>query len=469
MIWFSDTNRTAGNGFRHSDRTKICRRFRLRSEKPPIIGILAFETAKIMSRLVSLYKSLSDEEINKLRLGIIRSEGVRYLNSKDEGFLFRLACAEKIEDLDRAALAVARLGMKCLQPELQGFESVYTDLKLGFIDLAGLGFPEKKIDRKIAKMEKFIAATSDLYTGLEALTEMEVSERKLQQWKSYSGPIAVKKVNSDLFEEKISWQRNHVRRVRHISLWSQSFEKIVSLMARIVCNVFVRICIVFGPYVSDLPQVILDENLKSPPKLQIYGPHCPIISASGPLERTVAKPVIMTNSCPLSYGFTKKQNRVRNGKAYREVSGETVGGAAMAIRYANVIILAEKFLNYPESVDLESRESLYEMLPWSLRVAVREKMRKWRREEEGFGFYRDLSLAEGWREGLEGILGWLGPMAHDMIRWQGERNMERKEFSSGPTVLLLQTLYFSDMVKTEAAIAEVLAGLSYIFRYENRW
>ncbi|KAH0720859.1 hypothetical protein KY290_005877 [Solanum tuberosum] len=70
------------------------------------MGILSFETAKIMSRLLCLYKSLSESEISNLKTEM-KSGGVSYLNSKDEGFLLSLACAERLEDLDKAAAAVA--------------------------------------------------------------------------------------------------------------------------------------------------------------------------------------------------------------------------------------------------------------------------------------------------------------------------------------------------------------------------
>lgn len=76
--------------------------------------------------------------------------------------------------------------------------------------------------------------------------------------------------------------------------------------------------------------------------------------------------------------------------------------------------------------------------------------------------------AEGWRDALEAIMGWLAPIAHDTARWQSERTLEKQNFDSKPTVLLIQTLHYSDMEKTEAAIVEVLVGLSCIFRYEKR-
>lgn len=106
--------------------------------KKEVVGILAFEAAKAMSKLLSLYKSLSDDEIDKLRAFIQRSEGVRYLNSADEAALLRLAGEERVEELDRLVLVVARLGRRCHNPSLQKFDRVYHDLKQGYVDFPRL-------------------------------------------------------------------------------------------------------------------------------------------------------------------------------------------------------------------------------------------------------------------------------------------------------------------------------------------
>ncbi|KAK3008940.1 hypothetical protein RJ639_014884 [Escallonia herrerae] len=108
---------------------------------------------------------------------------IMYLNSKDVAFLLSLACAERLEDLDRAATVVVRLGRKCSDFGLNRFNLVYTDLKLGTIDMGKLEYSSKEMPKRIDKMERLILTTSNLYTTLESLTEMEISEVKLKQWK----------------------------------------------------------------------------------------------------------------------------------------------------------------------------------------------------------------------------------------------------------------------------------------------
>lgn len=54
-----------------------------------------------------------------------------------------------------------------------------------------------------------------------------------------------------------------------------------------------------------------------------------------------------------------------------------------------------------------------------------------------------------------------------MIRWQSEHNFEQQQVVARTNVLLLQTLYFADLVKTELAITELLVGLNYIMGLEQ--
>lgn len=466
------------------------------SKTASTVGILAFETAKTMSLLVSLYNSLSDAEILSLRLDIFQSEGIRYLNSSDEGFLLNLAFSEKIEDLDRVAIAVSRLGKKCRALDLQDFDRIYETLKVGSVDMLKLGFPEKEMDRKIAKIEKLISATSELYSGLAILNEMEPSERKMEQWKSYSGPMPLQaKSKPDQLHQKLALQRKLVLRMRAASLWNQPLDKIVPIMARLVCNVFARICIVFGPYVSDLPHIVSDGNVLfiASPKLQFEDTSrsSPTCYASGPLERSVAKKVIrrssgqiLENPRPvginifrspkpkqemrglwLGFGSEEKRRISRKRKPVtQEASKATLGGSGLASLYARVIELAGRLVSCQGSVDEGMREDLYQMLPAAVRMAVNAKLKVLMRRREELR----RSEVEDWREALEGIMGWLGPMAHGMLLWETERTYEQQRFDSRPTVLLLQTLYFSDREKAEAAVVELLVGLSCICRYANQ-
>ena len=97
---------------------------------------------------------------------------------------------------------------------------------------------------------------------------------------------------------------------------------------------------------------------------------------------------------------------------------------------------------------------------------MRAKLRECWRKDRGVV---DEWLAKGWKEVVGRILEWLGPVAQDIASWQEEQNMDRQQrLEAKPRVLLPQTLHFSDKEKVEAAIVEVLVGLSCICWYEER-
>ncbi|XP_026417330.1 uncharacterized protein LOC113312809 [Papaver somniferum] len=338
MTWLSDLGNRVGTGI-GIKRGNTQKNAFTPLDKNPNLGILAFETARTMSRLLSIYKSLTDEEVLKLRKDLMRSEGILYLNSRDESYLFKLACAERIEDLDRVVIAISRLGKKCYDPGLTKFDYVYADLKFGQIDLA--------------------------------------TKRKMNQWKNQSTALSSKS-NTVIFDQKLSWQRQQVRHLRDVSLWNQIFDKIVGLMERIVCIVYARICVVFGPYHSILPAVAKGKHNRgySQPIAEYdHKEQQVMISKSGPILKPISKHGLVRfwsrESKPardenIGFGMGFKENPYIGfsgiGKPgtnlMQQASSSTVGGSGLAMRYANVIILMERYLNSPSSISEYARKDL---------------------------------------------------------------------------------------------------------------
>ncbi|MBA0793589.1 hypothetical protein Gohar_017984 [Gossypium harknessii] len=417
----------------------------------PTLQILAFETAKCMVRLVALYKSLSDDEFHRLRNGIMKSPGVVTLNSDDETYLLSLACEEMLENLDQAAAIVSRLGKKCIDVELNKFDIAYHNMKQGIIDARTLDFNTEHVVKTIDQMEKYACSTSVLYASLVGVDEMEISKRK--KWRRNSGS------KIDYFNEEISSRRKQVIHFRKISLWNQTFDKIVPLMAQIVAIIFVRICTVFEPFVSSLPCITAknrnfnrlhyNSNPKSPKGVTFR------LSSITKIDKFITKIRYM------DVNTEKSQMLVQSAPE------NTVGAAGLALRYANVIIMAEAYFYSSKMITNDAREYMFEMLPMNLKQMLRGKLKShWHKDAEAREGQQ--GVAEGWKAALEEIFEWLAPVAHDTLQWQQERNLEQRNLDAKPTVLLLQTLHFSDLERTEAAIVEILVGLSCIYRYENR-
>ncbi|XP_057959484.1 uncharacterized protein LOC131151965 [Malania oleifera] len=522
-------------------------------EQSQSIGILSFEIANLMSKTVHLYKSLTDSEISKLKSEILKSKGVVNLVSSNESYLLELALAEKLEELDRVARAVSRLGKRCSVPALLGFEHVYGDIVRGAIDLRGLGFLVKDMEAMVRKLERYVQMTSNLYGEMETLSEMERTAKKFQHEESRRA-----------FEQKLAWQKQDVNHLKDVSLWGQTYDKVVELLARTVCTIYARIRVVFGEFGIGLheggsPLLMKLEFQRNSGAIDVQS-HGPTLS--GPLKRVLSKTSATnsgqsertgTNAKPqlgsqtlqreaapfhpedfavpcgstpgklflecfsLSSSASKidddlvhhdqdgnseasgccrvatdaKQEQWHSGSSNRSrISGLlqpmcssanclrfgrrsrlasyaspcTIGGSALALHYANVIIVIEKLLRYPHLVGEEARDDLYQMLPSSLRSSLRTNLKAYVKH---LAIY-DAPLAHDWKETLDGILSWLAPLAHNMIRWQSERNFEQQQIVTRMNVLLLQTLYFADREKTEAAICELLVGLNYICRYEQQ-
>ncbi|RDY05060.1 hypothetical protein CR513_11135, partial [Mucuna pruriens] len=141
----------------------------------------------------------------------------------------------------------------------------------------------------------------------------------------------------------------------------------------------------------------------------------------------------------------------------------TLGDAALALHYANVIVLIERMVSSPHPIDLVTRDDLYNMLPTTLRTALRAKI-KCHSKSKPSSVRHDAE----WRPVLAQILEWLAPLAHNMIWWHSERNYEKEHTTLNANVLLIQTLHFANQAKTEAAIIDLLVGLNYVCRIDTK-
>lgn len=182
------------------------------------IGILASEVASLMSRLIKLWNSLSDTEVNRLREEIINLMGVKKLVSDDDDFLMDLALDEIIENLGYVARAVARLGMRCADPFFHRFEQFLSDPIENFVEWHGWEYRWKKMERKVKKMERFIVVTVQLFQEQEVLVELEQTLRRME------GHADMDKVKLLEFQQKVMRQRQEVRNLREMSTWNRTYD-----------------------------------------------------------------------------------------------------------------------------------------------------------------------------------------------------------------------------------------------------
>ncbi|KAF4380502.1 hypothetical protein G4B88_011748 [Cannabis sativa] len=455
------------------------------------IGILSFEVANVMSKTVYLYKSLTESEISKLKNEILKCEGVQNLVSSDESYLLELALAERLDDLNRVAAVVSRLGKRCTEPALQGFEHVYSDIMSGVIEVKELGFLVKDMEAMARKMERTVCTVyaricsvfGDSCLSFEASSQspnkdegIQVSsqlDRRRHSPAAAAPPLPPRRVlskkNSGVMLKKgLSFKSQADSRRSELAMFQP--EDIVFPCGTSPGRLFME-CLSLSSSVSKFDDDDYYDGCGGD-----YDDRGSQISTcrSGILTNGSRREQRNNSSCFSSslIGMDHQmQSNSMNGARFGPKSRlvcyappSTVGGSALALHYANVIIVIEKLLRYPHLVGEEARDDLYQMLPTSLRLSLRTNLKSYMKN---FAIY-DAPLAHDWKETLDGLLKWLAPLAHNMIRWQSERNFEQQQIVTRTNVLLLQTLYFADREKTEAAICKLLLGLNYICRYEHQ-
>nr|GME05306.1 uncharacterized protein LOC109151170 [Ipomoea batatas] len=407
-------------------------------KKSAQVGVLAFEISGLMAKLLHLWQSLSDKNVTRLRGESLALEGVRKIVSNDDVFLLGLACAELVENLRVVAKSVTRISRKCDDPKLRSLDRSLNEFANSGKDPHGMVLGWKEMEAKIKKMDRYVSSTALLHKQMDELSGLE---KKAAQAEGLESSAREKRL-ADL-HQKIQWQKQQIKYLKEKSLWSRTFDTVTLLLARSIFTILARTKIVFGinnstlPYPSTLPRSLSASATVHPSE----NPPPPFVS--GPLVQEPPNKFFRSNSDMLKPPAT------------------TLGAAALALHYANLIIVMEKMIRSPQLVGVDARDDLYSMLPNSIRSALRARLK-------GVGFSAtDPALAGEWRDALQKILGWLSPLAHNMIKWQSERSFEHQNLLPKTNVLLLQTLFFANQEKTEAAITELLVGLNYIWRFER--
>ncbi|XP_030502013.2 protein PSK SIMULATOR 3 [Cannabis sativa] len=440
-------------------------------KKSSNVGVLAFEIAGLMSKLIHLWQLLSDKNMIRLRNDSISLDGVRKIISNDEAFLLALACAEIVENIRLLAKSVARISKRCDDVNHWNFDQCFRDFADSGRDPHGWVLSSKDMEAKNKKMDRYVTVTAALYREIDELSVMEGGLRKLALQMSQNDAVSMSNssISSKLEEkitdlqQKILWQRQEVKYLKERSLWSRSFDTVTSVLVRSIFTILARTKLVFG-LGAHYPPCSLPRSLSASATVHPSDHHqspsnldtCSHF-VSGPLmkrdddDEPNNKKISTVNT-----GFFES-----NSKLLKPPPSTTLGAAGLALHYANLIIVMEKMIKSPQLVGVDARDDLYSMLPNSVRSSLRSRLR-------GVGFSAsDPVLAGEWREALGRILAWLSPLAHNMIKWQNERSFEQQNLVPKTNVLLLQTLFFANKEKTEAAITELLVGLNYIWRFER--
>lgn len=514
--WFSNLWRTS-------------RKSTVHLQEKGMIGVLTFEIASLMSKLVNVWHCLEDGQLQRLREEIANSTGIKKFISEDDEYLMELAFAEVMENVGYVARAVVVLGKRCADSTYHNLKQVFDDPVEIDLNWCGWEYRLKKMERKVKKMEKFVAATAQLYQELEVLAELEQSLRRVK------GNPESSQVKLLEFQQKVLWQRHEVKNLREMSPCIRSYDYVVRLLLRSVFTIVGRMKHVVGTnQIRGVEEENYDSGYSSDKLLaRSHSISALMQSSVQPYENNL----LGSKSCHLGRSFSnltlsrdkyrssfKKVIRARrfahvgpfkgcmtgsdspvlqsfmlsssdilrsDGNKMKSVNNNiepvscrmittrvflfnfkhtlstapqsTLGSAALALHYANIIILLEKLVSSPHLISLDARDDLYNMLTSSIRTSLRAKLKVFSKNSASSIY--DAGLATEWRLAMARILDWLSPLAHNMIKWHSERSFEKQRMTSGANVLLVQTLYFADLMKTEAAVTELVMGLNYLSRF----
>ncbi|XP_074276760.1 protein PSK SIMULATOR 1 [Silene latifolia] len=514
------------------------------------VGILAFEVATLMSKIVNLWNCLSDIQISRLKKDVVISPGIVKLVSDDENYLMNLAFAEIVENLCYVTQCVSRLGKRCSNPIYHRLDQIFNSPLENSVEWFGWEYRWKKMEKKVKKMEKFVAATSQLHQEMDVLVELEQTFRRMQ----YNPET--NRVKLLEFQQKVIWQRQEVKNLRGMSPWSRTYDYIVLLLSRCLVTIIERLKylvginqVIFldkthvpgpqmtpeslprsrsfvqssvhpsenhasifysGPLVRSssllgLPSRSKRASRKNPRQSHQHVPNqhkkflflkTRRLTQSGPFKGCMVggsdSPVIdscmPTNndpSCSTAISLSdvdRKEND--SGPPTFDTTSPTsssillsqcllsvtppcsLGSAALTLHYANLIILVEKLATCPHLIAHDARDDLYSMLTTSIRSMLRARLQLYSKSLASSTY--DASLAGEWSMAIARMLEWLSPLAHNTIRWYSERNYEKHHIVLRGSLLLVQTLYFANQSKTEAAIVELLLGLNYLYRFGNK-
>ncbi|CAK7346183.1 unnamed protein product [Dovyalis caffra] len=252
------------------------------------------------------------------------------------------------------------------------------------------------------ELTTLVQNTSELYHELNALDRFEQDyQRKLDEVQSLNLPQGE---SLTILHSELKQQRKLVRSLKKKSLWSKNLEEIMEKLVDIV---------------TYLQQAILEA-----------------FGNNG---------VILVDKEPGN-------------------SPQRLGKSGLALHYANIINQIDNITSRPTSLPPNTRDSLYQGIPNSVKAALRSRLQMVDAKEE---LTVPLVKAE-----MEKTLHWLAPIAtnttkaHQGFGWVGEwantGNELGKNTAGNCNVIRLQTLYHADKQKTDLYILELVTWLHHL-------
>ncbi|KAG0486974.1 hypothetical protein HPP92_009069 [Vanilla planifolia] len=370
------------------------------------ICILAFEVANTIVKGAKLMNSLSEDNIRHLKDVVLPSEAVQRLVSSNKDELLRIAAADKREELKLFSMEVVRFGNRCRNPQWHNLDRYFA--KLGSEITPGQQLKEQAAG-VMQQLLTLVQYTAELYHELHAFDKFDQDyRRKLQEDENSSSMI--KGESFQIIKQELKSQGKHVKGLQKKSLWSRNLEEVMEKLVDIVHFMHFEIHKAFGNPDGD-----------------------------------------------------KTASEAYNGR-------QRLGPAGLALHYANIINQIDTLVSRSGFVPPNTRDSLYQNLPQTIKSALRSKVQLFQLNEE-------LTAVQIKTE-MEKTLQWLVQAANNTTRahhgfgWVGEwanTGMEVPVKTAGHACLLrIETLYHADKESTETYMLDLIVSLNHFVNLSRR-
>ncbi|KAH0750915.1 hypothetical protein AABB24_011062 [Solanum stoloniferum] len=213
------------------------------------ISILAFEVANTIVKGANLMYSLSNENIKHLKEVVLPSEGVQLLISKDMDELFRIAAADKRDELKIFSCEVVRFGNSCKDPQWHNLDRYFEKLESELTPHKQL---KEEAETLMLHLMTLVQYSAELYHELHALDRIEQDCRRKAQEEDTSN--ATQKGDSlAILRAELKSQKKHVKSLKKKSLWSKILEEVMEKLVDIVHFLHLEIHAAFGNTDGDRP------------------------------------------------------------------------------------------------------------------------------------------------------------------------------------------------------------------------
>ncbi|XP_004308843.1 PREDICTED: uncharacterized protein LOC101314139 [Fragaria vesca subsp. vesca] len=248
-------------------------------------------------------------------------------------------------------------------------------------------------------MVRFIKITTDLYDQMKLLSDLECTRNRMD------GPIWLE------IQNDVELKQLEVENLKKGSFWNMTFDCVGLFLARFVFTIFSDIKSAYG-----VPQLMAkDTDHTSTPSPSIF-----------------------------------------NKYKLFDAPPDTLGAAALALKYADIVILIERLVRSPVSLYSKRRDELYSVLPANIRDELRDRLSPIQR----LSCSLVKEIAAPMKVTTAKTLEWLAPLVHNTKKWHSMWKRHQKAYGCSQ-VRLVETLYFAGQEETEAEIMRLIVGLQY--------